>query len=189
MFRIDSDGATVSNRFTEGDPQTSVPATVVSADWLNSVQEEMIKTIEEMGIALSKPSEDQHWLALLELALRGGRKTPVTHTLANNTANAPVTGFPVLNKSNHLLRVATYYIERKTDTQNVQESGILMMRYDSADDEWSHESFSFFDDADTVFDIEQADTNAAVLRATTGDLTGTSYVGLLKLTNLFEIRV
>ena len=74
MFRIDSDGATVDNRFTEGDPALSIPATVVSADWLNHVQEEFSKTIEEMDITLSKANENQHYAALLELFARGGRK-------------------------------------------------------------------------------------------------------------------
>lgn len=189
MFRIDSDGATVGNRFTEGDPLLSIPATVVSDEWLNSVQEEVIKTIEEMGLTLSKPSEEQHWLALLELALRGGRKTPVTHVLANDTVGAAVTGFPVLNKSNHLTRFSFYYLERKTDTQNVQECGILMCRYDSADDEWSQESFSLFDDGGALFSIDDTDTDAAVLQVDTDDLTGTTYVGTLRLTQLFEIRV
>jgi hypothetical protein len=189
MFRIDSDGATINNRFTEGNPQTSVPATVVSADWANSVQEEIIKTIEEMGIVLSKPSEQQHWLALLELFLRGGRKLPVAHTLANNTAATAVTGFPVLNKSNHLCRVAFYYIERKTTTQSKQEAGILISRYNSKDNNWDQQSLQLFDDSGSTFSIDNTNTDAAILKVATDDLTGASYVGTLKMTQLFEIRV
>jgi len=187
MFRIDIDDD--AGRFTEGDPNLAIPATLVSDDILNAFQEELIKPIEEMGITLVKGDEDQLWLALLEMATRGGRKLPVTHTLANNTVDATVTGFPVLNKSDHLLRVSTYYIERKTDTQNVQEAGILFSRYDSADDNWTQESFSLFDDSGCVFGIDDANTDAAVLEVTTDDLTGTTYVGLLKLTQLFEIKV
>tara|TARA_Y100000310_G_scaffold243676_1_gene248256 strand:- start:25817 stop:26386 length:570 start_codon:yes stop_codon:yes gene_type:complete len=189
MFRIDSEGATAGNRYTEGDPALSIPATVVSAEALNSFQEEIIKPIEEMGITLAKANEGQLYEALLELLLRGGRKDPVNYALANNTASAAVTGFSVLNKSTHLLRVSTYYIERKTDTQSVVEAGILFCRYNSRDDNWEQESFSLFNDAGAIFSIDDADTDAAELQVTTDDLTGASYVGLLKMTQLFEIRV
>mgnify|MGYP003629511197 CR=1 FL=1 len=187
MFRIDSE-AHIGNRFTEGDPGLAIPATVVSDEWLNSVQEEIAFVVEENGIALLKANENQLNAALLELALRGGRKTPVTHVLANNSGPSTVTGFPVLNKSNHLMRACFYYIERKTDTQSVVECGLLICRYNSKDDTWDQESLSLFDDGDTVYTIDDADTDAAILQATTGDLTGTTYVGTLKLTQLFEIR-
>lgn len=42
MHRIDSrGGATLENMFTEGDPASAIPPTVLSADWCNAVQEEM----------------------------------------------------------------------------------------------------------------------------------------------------
>ena len=187
MFRIDEDDD--GGRFTEGNPLTSTPATVVTQEIANAWQEEIIKPIEEMGIALVKGDENQLFLALLEMFLRGGRKIPVSHTLANNTVDATVSNFPVLNKTNHLARFSFYYIERKTDSANdVQECGLLICRYDSKDDEWSQESISLFDDSETVFGIDDADTDAAVLEVTTNDLTGTSYVGVLKLTQLFEIK-
>lgn len=59
MFRIDSAGATQDNQFTEGDPSLGTPATVVSAAWLNAVQEELVKVITTAGIALDKAKTDQ----------------------------------------------------------------------------------------------------------------------------------
>ena len=41
MHRIDTSTATSDGLFTEADPLVPTPATVVSADWLNSVQEEL----------------------------------------------------------------------------------------------------------------------------------------------------
>jgi len=187
MFRIDSDGATVGNRFTEGDPGTAVPATVVSDEWLNNVQEEIIKPIEEMGLTLDKLQEGQLWEALLELALRGGIKTPLTQSLDNNAGPLDVTGF-LMNKSVALCKVAFYYIERKTDTQSVQEAGILISRYNSRDDDWEQESMSLFNDSGVIFSIDDADTDAAQLQYTTDDLTGTTYSGQMRLTSIFEIR-
>lgn len=59
MHRIDGPGATVDNKFTEGDPITAVPATEVTDDWLNSVQEEIAAVIESAGLTLSKVNNAQ----------------------------------------------------------------------------------------------------------------------------------
>lgn len=59
MHRIDGPGATGDNRFTEGDPASATPATTVTDDWLNAVQEEIAAVIESAGIALSKGSNGQ----------------------------------------------------------------------------------------------------------------------------------
>ncbi|MEE9357456.1 phage tail protein [Candidatus Vondammii sp. HM_W22] len=58
MHRIDGPGHN-NNVFTEGDPQTATPATQVTDDWLNSVQEEIAAVIEEDGGALDKADNTQ----------------------------------------------------------------------------------------------------------------------------------
>ncbi|WP_422460225.1 hypothetical protein [Endozoicomonas sp. ALB115] len=45
MHRIDGDGATNDNRFTSGNPQAGIPATVITQEWLNSIQEELVSVI------------------------------------------------------------------------------------------------------------------------------------------------
>lgn len=67
MHRIDGPGATPDNRFTEGDPVTAVPATEVTADWLNAVQEEIVNVIQAAGIALDKQQNDQLLAAIREV--------------------------------------------------------------------------------------------------------------------------
>lgn len=55
MYRIDSIG-NVNGRFSDGDatgPEPK-PGTVVSADWLNSLQESLCKVIEASGLDLKK---------------------------------------------------------------------------------------------------------------------------------------
>lgn len=192
MFRIDSEGATVDNKFTEGDPQLGVPATVVSADWLNSVQEEMSQFIEYVGIALNKVDDNQLQAALLEFFLRGGMASPLSQALANNTGPADVTGF-TYDKTLVKCKIALFTIERKTDTQNVQESGILFVTYDSADDVWRPNYLSVDGDADVVFSsvVDLATDpggDLSKLQYTTHDLTGASYTGELRMTSIFEIR-
>lgn len=59
MHRIDGPGATVDNKFTEGNPASSVPATQVTAAWLNEVQEEMLSILAGASIAPVKGDQDQ----------------------------------------------------------------------------------------------------------------------------------
>ncbi|KIX14412.1 hypothetical protein [Dethiosulfatarculus sandiegensis] len=58
MHRIDGSGHQ-DNRFTEGNPQTGTEATVVTAGWLNAVQEEVAHVIEGQGLVLNKDDNEQ----------------------------------------------------------------------------------------------------------------------------------
>lgn len=68
MHRIDGPGAAVGGLFTEGDPVSGVPATTVTGDWLNAVQEEIANTVTGAGIALNKASNTQLSAAITILA-------------------------------------------------------------------------------------------------------------------------
>lgn len=74
MHRIDSDGATPENGFTEGDVQSGTPATTLSATWCQSVQEELANVIEGQGIVLDKDNDTQLAAALESLGNSGGFK-------------------------------------------------------------------------------------------------------------------
>lgn len=67
MHRIDSSTATPDNRFTEGDPTIPVPATTVTDDWLNAVQEEAVAIILAAGMALDKNNNAQVLAAIQKL--------------------------------------------------------------------------------------------------------------------------
>lgn len=54
MHRIDGAGATVDNKFTEGDPAGGVQATVVTDDWLNDVQENLMAVLAAAGVPPTK---------------------------------------------------------------------------------------------------------------------------------------
>ncbi len=59
MFRIDGPGATLDNKFSEGDPANGTRATVVSAEWLNALQEEVVKAVEDDMRVLDKLDSGQ----------------------------------------------------------------------------------------------------------------------------------
>jgi len=57
--------------FTEGDPLMAVPATRVTDDFLNAVQEELVAPVLGMGLTLDKGSRDQLFEAILKIAAQG----------------------------------------------------------------------------------------------------------------------
>lgn len=59
MHRIDGDGATVDNTFTDGDAGAGIPATVVTADWANDVQENLCTFIDAYAGPLVKGDGNQ----------------------------------------------------------------------------------------------------------------------------------
>lgn len=67
MHRIDGPGATADNRFTDGDPTGSVPATVVTDDWLNDVQEEILSVLTDQNITPAKGTQNQLLAAIKKL--------------------------------------------------------------------------------------------------------------------------
>lgn len=86
MHRIDGPGATVDNEFTEGDPVSAVPATVVTDDWLNDVQENICKVIEDAGITLVKGDDTQLKLAIA--AMISASSLDLLNTTRANVASA-----------------------------------------------------------------------------------------------------
>lgn len=182
MHRIDGPGATGGNLFTEGNPALGIPATVVTDDWANDVQEEIVNVIEDQGITLVKGTQDQLLSAIKSLIGFGG-DSQLNVSLANDTGPFNVTGLS-FNKANVKSAVVPYNIERKTDTQNVQETGHLYIAHDSADDIWRLSVQSGLDDAGVTFSI----TSGGQVQATTDDLTGTSYSGNLRIGQVLSMK-
>ena len=59
MDRINTPTATEDRKFTEGNPDQGVPATVVTADWLNDVQEELANFVLGLGLELDSEAQNQ----------------------------------------------------------------------------------------------------------------------------------
>lgn len=177
MFKIDSPGATIDNEWTEGNPSLGVPATVVSADFMNlAVQGELVELVEFSGQVLSKVDPTQVRQAVQLLIGSGG--SPIKFAIVNNVGPLPVTGL-VLDKANFKGGIAQFDLERFTDTQNVQEQGFLLLAHDTDDDIWRISLISGLDDAGVVFSI----TGAGQVEYLSDDLTGAGYIGFLRISS------
>lgn len=71
MHRIDAAGFAAGNFFTDGNPSTGTPATVVDATWLNDMQENIAQLVEATGIVLSKGDYTQLLKAIVTKGLQG----------------------------------------------------------------------------------------------------------------------
>lgn len=86
MDRIQGSTATPSHQFTEGDPETGTPATVVSATWLNGLQEELVHLLEVAGITPDADNLAQVKAALDQLYAGAGDLSTLTAALAAETS-------------------------------------------------------------------------------------------------------
>ena len=92
MHRIDAAGAAPGNLFTDGNPSTGTPATVVDAAFLNDVQENLAQMIEAAGIVLSKGDYTQLLKAIVTKGLQGSY---FNVAVAGGTADALTAAYPV----------------------------------------------------------------------------------------------
>ncbi len=83
MHRNDHATATTEDLFTEGDPQQGTPATVVTAAFLNAVQEELCNLVEEAGLTLDEADHTQVFDAIKTLM------TPVGDLSCRPVSTAP----------------------------------------------------------------------------------------------------
>ena len=76
MHRIDTPGS-FNSTFLNGNPFASQEGTIVGAAWLNALQEEVSKVVEEGGLLLDKQDNGQLFAALnlLATSLSGARQT------------------------------------------------------------------------------------------------------------------
>lgn len=189
MHRIDSFGTaaappsleapvTAPGYFTKGNPSTSTPATIVSQDWLNAVQEELSNVIEGAGITLVKGTNNQLAAALAFISVD---YTEPQFTIANNqTTFAAITGM-LFDKTKHKSAIIRFDAYRKDATpKEVSVIGKLHVIYKPVLDTW--EVFGpdlagdLTDDIGLEFDI----TSAGQVRYKSTNFAGGSYVGLLR---------
>ena len=181
MKRTDSAGSTVDNKYTNGDPNLTIPATVVDASWLNAVQEEIALFIEAQGITLNPADNTQLQQAIASVLGSGGTQTDFT--IANGTGPANVT--PLLfNKATVKAARVLFDLHRQTTLGGYDEIGELWITYDPVADDWEIQSQSFNDDADVTFTID----SSGQVQYTSSSLGGSSYSGTMRILDIKTIK-
>ena len=71
MYKINSDGH-VDNSFVDEDVNNGIPGTIVTAEWLNTLQDEIINVLEAANIKPSQNSKDQLIKAIRTLIVSTG---------------------------------------------------------------------------------------------------------------------
>jgi len=194
VHKIDTDGATGSNTFTEGNASLNIAATVVGDAWLNDVQGELVTVIENLGLTLTKGNITQLYDALIALMARGGRPAPISFPIANLTATAQdVVGFPTFDRTLVQSIEFLYSIFRRTDTGVKKEMGRAYLFYNTETNAWESPTGDFFvGDGGVVLSVAvdpgDVSGNTFKLQYTSDDLTGGTYSGTLRITDIKEIR-
>lgn len=193
MIRTEADGKTVDNKYTEGSAALSIPATVVGAPEMNSLQEELAKTIERYGISLKTrltDTQDQLYQAIEIMHKRGGRPAPLSVTIANNQASAiDVAGFQTFDSSVLLAVEFLFTIKRKTDTVSAYETGRGYITYNTATASWMVSLISAHDGGGVTFTPLLVSGTNYKLQYVSDLMAGASYTGTLTITDIKEIRI
>lgn len=188
MFRIDSFGTAAAleapaapggtvGYFTEGDPQTATPATVVSADWLNTVQEELIAILLAAGIDPDKADRDQVVTAIK--ALQEDAKGIADFVIANNQAAQNITSL-IFDKTKFKSAVIEYDMYRKTDAPTeVSCYGKVVAMFKPVANAWAIlPPEEIGDDCGVTFTIDAA---TGQVKYTSSDIVGANYSGLMRI--------
>ena len=180
MLKIDSVGADPNNLFTEGAPSQGTPATVVSAKWLNTVQEELVSVVLASGQTLDQTgaSVDQLLSAITTIVGAGGDLQEFS--IDNDVQTAIALNALTLDSDQIVSAQIGFDIQRRTDTGSVNESGTILCSYNNELATWSLSYESFGGDAGVNFEID----NSGVISYTSSDFTGGTYVGELRVNNI-----
>jgi hypothetical protein len=126
MHRIDGAGATVDNKFTDGDPVGGIQATLVTDDWLNDVQEELMSILAAGAVTPVKGTQNQVLRAIRALGTGVvGSTVNLKMTVSTPSATATITADEVVVKSG--LAGRTWTIGSFNKLLNLANAGALGM--------------------------------------------------------------
>lgn len=182
MHRIDGPGATIDNLFTEGNPALAIPATTVTDDIMNDIQEEICEVIEDQGITLVKGTRTQLLTAIKSLIGFGGNE--IQMPLANNQGSAAdITGL-LFNLATVKAAQFDYEIYRQTDSGSEMEAGTCFLGYRTFSSSWELSFTSQFDSSGVTLSV----TSGGQVQYVSTNLAGTSYAGKIRVTNIRKFK-
>lgn len=183
MKRTDAE-AHDNNQYTEGNPSLGVPATVVGAEEMNNLQNELAEIVEAADITLDGLVFTQVLQAIRILMQRGGTEYKID--ILNNQASAQdLTGLLFDATDDQKALVIPFDLQRDTDSSNLVETGHIFLSYNNKTSSWNAPQVaSHFDDAGVVFSI----TAGGQLQYTSSNIAGTNYNGKLRVAGITQMR-
>lgn len=182
MHRIDGPGCTIDNHFTEGNPALAIPATTVTDDIMNDIQDEICSVIEDQGITLAKGTVNQLLTAIKSLIGFGGNELQMS--LANNQGSAAdITGLLFVSGSVKAVQF-DYEIYRQTDSGSEMESGTCYLSFRTSTSTWELSFESHFDSSGVTLSV----TSGGQVQYISTNLAGTSYAGKIRVTNIRKFK-
>jgi hypothetical protein len=142
LKRTDASGHD-SNNYTEGNPALNIPATVVGAEEMNNIQNELANAVEAAGLTLDGGDENQLLEALNILIAQGGGApgTPdspnISVSLTDNIGVATTVTGVEFNSGTEIAAYINYHIARRDDTKNAIETGVLIAYFDAENTTWN----------------------------------------------------
>lgn len=188
MKRTTADGH-VANKFSDGDPATGAPATVLESTMTNAFQEEIAVAIEQAGIALDGLSTGQQLYKAIQAFVQVGGGAPGGTTLAlanNQVAAANLAGLIYDKATTYGVRLLCH-LSRRTATpgSEVVAIGELRARYLPSADSWDlHDEWQGDEAHGVTFSI----TNTGQIQYVSSNIAGSTYVGELRVTDVKLIK-
>lgn len=174
MHLIDHSTAAVGNQFTDGNAGSGIPATRVTAKWLNNLQNELANFIISRGITLSDASSTQLTAAILN-AVEG--TSSANFVIANNTTLATnITGL-ILDKTKTKSADITFDVYRKTATTEFNSVVKLSCIYQPIANTWKLNQNEVFDSSGVDFAI---DATTGQISYKSSNMSGGTYDGIAR---------
>lgn len=187
MQRTQGPNQTAGNLFTDGNPGTGTPATVIDAVWLNSVQEEVVSVILAASIALDVAQNNQLLKAIQILSNAGAIAAQLTQTITNNQVTAAnITGLSFASGSVRSFKaLVSCYIQTDAPAE-LQEVGTLYGWFNPVASAWQIRFVSVGDDCGVTFSIT---TGGQVQYTSTNQPFTSTYVGQMRISNVATLAV
>ena len=184
MKRTTAEGATIDNRYTEGNPALGIPATVVGGEEMNNIQEELCNIVEDAGLTLNGSDEDQVLEALKIIIQRGG--TQITGDIDNNQAAAvDLTGVS-FDKTE--VKSARFKMDvfRRDDGQSATELFDVTVIYDPESDAWLA---PIYDKSGQDTEVILSITAAGQIQSKSSNYAGANYDGDFRVTDIITVAI
>nr|WP_216891620.1 phage tail protein [Pseudomonas putida] len=122
--------ATPAGEFTKGSVAGGVPATLITDEWLNSVQRELVAVVQGAGIPLN--NEDDHQLLQAIRRIRGGAAANFGPWIwSASVAGNPGQGHIALNNANPTLATELRISEASAEDEDFTQSLALLRAGDT----------------------------------------------------------